>query len=170
MVGGAGRLRITPPLPIRRPQPYHPAPAPPPLPPKIMAFHVTKGVRPNGTLTDGDALKPLLDGAALRVAREEGEELLGLAHPLMDLEFDEVDDDHADEVVALDLTFNGTFAGAAGGGGGGGYVVHAIEAVMLPSSAADTIRHAYKDIQVGGRGGGEGGTQGWRRASAAPAS
>jgi hypothetical protein len=110
-----------------------------------MSFHVSKHVTPSAALADGGAVHTLLDGAEeLKVVRPD-EETLELQHPLLDVEFGEdPDPDHTDAVDATDLTFEGRYTPGASS-----YVVHALGAVMLPVSAGDTIKKAYKDIQVG---------------------
>jgi len=104
-----------------------------------MSYHVSKGMLTSDKLKNG-ALATLA-GPSFKVVKDaDGVEL---AHPLIELDEPEVDQDHADFVETLDLTFDGPWKKTKRN-----YVVHAVGRVMIPMSVADAARKARAEIEV----------------------
>jgi len=109
---------------------------------QVLLGHVVKGVLPADKLKAGTVLNTLAPKATLKVyvPKSGGLELI---HPEVHLDDDEEEahetdhghaDEHADDVVATNLTFEGPYKP------GSKYVVHAVDHVMVPQAAGPALQ------------------------------
>jgi uncharacterized surface protein with fasciclin (FAS1) repeats len=103
---------------------------------QILSFHVVKGVMPVTSLKDGTAIKTLAGGASLKVTNDGENVEVGSTY--LDLDGPEGDDpNHTDYVSAADYTFEGQYSAKSK------YVLHVLDRVLVPTSAAPAIRQLY---------------------------
>ncbi|KAI8466895.1 MAG: hypothetical protein J3K34DRAFT_524143 [Monoraphidium minutum] len=116
----------------------------------VLDYHVIKGVLPKSKLKDGMMLTPLLAKAKPYKVVLAKDGSVSLLHPEVEIEpynpdtrpaAPEAPEEHEDELVVLDRTFEGAFAP-----GKSKYVVHVVDHVIVPEAAVPGILKAQKAI------------------------
>ncbi|GBG00248.1 hypothetical protein Rsub_12892 [Raphidocelis subcapitata] len=109
----------------------------------ILSYHITQGVTPLAKLSSGPLAT--LSGHSFEVVKE-GDDDIELKHTWVDLEHEEPeanDEEYADALEGGDLTFEGPYQE-----GVSTYVVHAVEAVMVPKEVAEEARATHAAVEA----------------------